>query len=190
EGQGTATPIIRGGPRLVREVRHVAVVALRLSGVDELASAQGDHGKPRFDSIRRILDDIAYKRGAVWSWEALDMDATMHADLDAPMRASGALPDLNAPIQVAGPAAHPVMARAVVGLMANPARAAADAAWLAVDVHEALAGASEDFPVPLQAAIGIVRGIAAGERDAQGHLVHHALAEPANFLADRLRSPN
>lgn len=47
--------------------------------------------------------------------------------------------------------------------MANPSRAAADAASLAVDVHEALAGAAEDFPTPLAAAIGIVRGITSGE---------------------------
>jgi serine/threonine protein kinase/tetratricopeptide (TPR) repeat protein len=180
EGQGTSPPIIRGGPRLVREVRHVALVALRLAGLDELASSQGElAGRPRFASIRRILDDIAYKRGAVWSWESIDLEATMRAagvaptDLDATMRA----------VELAG---RPVMARAVVGLMANPARAAADAAWLAVDVHEALAGASEDFPVPLQAAIGIVRGIASGERDAQGHLVQHSLQEPANFLVERI----
>jgi tetratricopeptide (TPR) repeat protein len=70
--------------------------------------------------------------------------------------------------------------------MANPSRAAADAARLAVDVHEALAGAAEDLPVPLGAAIGVVRGIASGERDAQGHLVQHTLQEPAYFLADRI----
>jgi tetratricopeptide (TPR) repeat protein len=154
---GGSQPPPRGGPRMVREVRHVAVVALRIAGLDELGLSPGEVGRSellaraRFASIRAILDDIAYKRGAVWSWEA-----------------EGA----------------PMIARAIVGLMANPARAAADAAWLAVDVHEALAGASEDFPVPLRAALGIVRGIASGERDAQGHLVHHALAEPANFLAD------
>ena len=154
EGQNTPLPG-QGAPRLVREVRHVAVVALRIAG-----ATQGEAlGRARFAAIRAILDDIAYKRGAVFSWEA--------------------------PYEEGG---GPVVARAIVGLMANPSRAAADAAWLAVDVHEALAGASEDFPVPLAAAIGIVRGIATGERDAEGHLVNHALQEPANLLADRIGS--
>ena len=72
----------------------------------------------------------------------------------------------------------------LVGLMANPARAAADAAWLALDVHEALAGASEDLVTPIRASIGIVRGIATGERDQAGNLVHHQLQEPANLLSN------
>ncbi|WP_437681002.1 serine/threonine-protein kinase [Sorangium sp. So ce131] len=142
-----------GAPRVVREVRHVAVVTLRLEGVDELLGAQGRlAGKRSGRSIRTTLDAIAFKHGAIWSWES---------------QAS---------------------ARAVVGLLANPSRAAADAASLAVDVHEALAGASEDLPVEVRAAIGIVRGIAYGERDEQGHLIHHVLKEPANFLAERLGS--
>ncbi len=149
----TGTPSRSTGPRPAREVRHVAVVALRVSGVSGIEPARA-----RFAAIRAILDDIAYKRGAVWSWEH-----------------EGEVPLVG-----------PVSARAVVGLMANPARAAADAASLAVDVHEALAGASEDFPAPLLASIGIVRGIASGERDASGHLVHHALAEPADYLAERV----
>src|SRR5262249_56579863 len=84
------------------------------------------------------------------------------------------------------PSSTAVAARAIVGLLANPSRAAAEAASLAVDVHEALAGASEDLPIALRAAIGIVRGIATGERDAEGHLIHHELQEPAHFLADQL----
>ncbi|CAN92912.1 MULTISPECIES: serine/threonine-protein kinase [Sorangium] len=140
-----------GAPRAVREVRHVAVVTLRIEGVDALLGAQGRlAGKRSGRSIRTTLDAIAFKHGAIWSWES-------HAS-----------------------------ARAVVGLLANPSRAAADAASLAVDVHEALAGASEDLPVELRAAIGIVRGIAYGERDEQGHLINHALKEPANFLAERI----
>jgi serine/threonine protein kinase/tetratricopeptide (TPR) repeat protein len=140
-----------GAPRVVREVRHVAVVTLRIQGMAELEAAQGPAaGKRSGDGIRSIVDHIAYKHGAVWSWES---DAT---------------------------------ARAVVGLMANPSRAAADSATLAIDVHEALAGASEDLPVPLRAAIAIARGIASGERDDQGHLIRHHLQEPANFLADQL----
>lgn len=159
-----SSPPPRAGPRLVREVRHVAVVALRLDGLEALAVAHADEAgargeaaaRARLAAIRAILDDIAYKRGAVFSWEQ-----DVHGS------------DL-------------IAARAIVGLMANPSRAAADAASLAVDVHEALAGAAEDFPTPLSAAIGIVRGIASGERDGQGHLVHHALQEPASFLADRI----
>ncbi|WP_437736915.1 serine/threonine-protein kinase [Sorangium sp. So ce1335] len=142
-----------GAPRVVREVRHVAVVTLRIEGVDALLGAQGRlAGKRSGRSIRTTLDAIAFKHGAIWSWES-------HAS-----------------------------ARAVVGLLANPSRAAADAASLAVDVHEALAGASEDLPVELRAAIGIVRGIAYGERDEQGHLINHVLKEPANYLAERLGS--
>jgi tetratricopeptide (TPR) repeat protein len=153
-GAPGSTPPPRGGPRLVREVRHVAVVAARLDG---LAALDLD-GRARFTALRAILDDIAYKRGAVFSWN---------------------LPE-------PGSAGDAVVAHAIVGLMANPSRAAADAASLAVDVHEALAGAADDFAVPLRAAIGIVRGIASGERDGQGHLVQHVLQEPANYLADRV----
>ncbi len=151
----------RGTPR--REVRHVAVVTLRLKGVEDLEGAQGSlQGKLRGASIRAILDEIAYKRHAVWSWDG------------GPPSAQMGRPPMG------------VSARAIVGLLDNPSRAAADAAWLAVDAHEALAGASEDFPVQLHASIGIVRGIATGERDGQGHLVHHTLQEPANFLAEQV----
>ena len=124
---------------------------LRLEGLQALESAQGRAAALRNEhSIRALLDDIGFRRGAVWSWQ----DASS--------------------------------ARAVVGLMENPSRAAFDAASLAIDVHEALAGASEDLPAELRAAIGIVRGIASGERDREGRLIHHALQEPANFLAERL----
>jgi eukaryotic-like serine/threonine-protein kinase len=103
-------------------------------------------------SIRQTLDDIAFKHGAVWSWESA------------------------------------WSARAIVGLLANPSRSAVDSSSLAVDVHESLAGASEDLPMPLRASIGIVRGIASGERDTEGHLVRHTLQAPADFLADRVWS--
>ena len=137
--------------RVAREVRHVAVVMLRIDGACDHEAVPGKPVARRMSaSIRQTLDDIAFKRGAVWSWES------------------------------------PWSARAVVGLMANPSRAAADAATLAIDVHEALAGASEDLPAPLRASIGIVRGIASGERDPQGHLVRHTLQEPADLLADRV----
>lgn len=158
-------------PRVVREVRHVAVVTLRLEGVvsDEHVEDAGAHWSEA--SIRAILDDIAWKRGAIWSWES-----------------SGTRSLTEGPRSMRAPEPGPtgIRARASVGLLANPARAAAEAASLAADAHEALAGASEDLPVKLCAAIGIVRGIAVGERDAQGHLIHHTLEEPAHFLADQL----
>ena len=169
DGHGSSPPPIRG-PRLVREVRHVAVVAVRFAGLAELSVAPGVDARARFAAIRAILDDIAYKRGAVFSWQVPGQDGGLRVG-DA-----NALP----------PAPDAIVARAIVGLMENPARAAADAASLAVDVHEALAGAADDLPVPLLAAIGLVRGIATGERDAQGHLVQHSLQEPANYLVDRV----
>jgi tetratricopeptide (TPR) repeat protein len=170
-GPGTAA-------RVVREVRHVAALVLRIQGLAELVAARGEaEARARFAAIRAILDDIAYKRGAVLVWESSGLEPSAH----------DGSPDQRAAAE--GPRSHRsnvVTARAVVGLMANPSRAAADAAWLAVDVHEALAGASEDFPAPLLASIGIVRGIASGERDGQGHLVNHVLASPAAYLATRV----
>ncbi|HRI68187.1 MAG TPA: protein kinase, partial [Polyangium sp.] len=137
--------------RVAREVRHVAVVTLRVDEATNDPSGGGNQPTRRMAlSIRQTLDDIAFKYGAVWSWESA------------------------------------WSARAIVGLLANPSRSAVDSASLALDVHEALAGASEDLPAPLKAAIGIVRGIAAGERDTQGHLVRHTLQPPADFLADRV----
>jgi tetratricopeptide (TPR) repeat protein len=137
----------KGAPRMAREVRHVAVVTLKLHGFATLERWVGQAGVARAaDKIRATLDDIAYKRGARFTWE------------------------------------QNYSARALVGLMANPARAASDAAWLALDVHEALAGASEDLVTPVRASIGIVRGVASGERDPNGNLVHHELHEPASLL--------
>jgi len=77
-------------------------------------------------------------------------------------------------------------ARAIAGLTANPSRAASDAAQLALDVHETIAGFKEDLPTPVAASIGIVRGIASGTRDPQGHLVRYALNDPAPYIADAL----
>jgi eukaryotic-like serine/threonine-protein kinase len=77
-------------------------------------------------------------------------------------------------------------ARAVVGLLANSSQAAAEAAGLAIDVHEALAGISSDLPVDVQASIGIVRGIASGERDTEGRLMKAVLQQPANMLVHLL----
>ncbi len=139
--------------RRPREVRHVAVIAMRLAGLAELESELGESAYARVkDSIKKTLDHIAYKRGARWAWPAGEAEL---------------------PEQVTG----------VVGLYANPSRAPFEAAALAVDVHEALAGASEDLPRRLRASIGVVRGIAHGERDPSGHLLDARLDGAVSELA-------
>ncbi len=139
------------GTRIVREVRHVAVLKMRVEGLAALRQVQGEAAAKRTtEALNATLGDIAYKHGAVWSWTS---DAAAYA---------------------------------VVGLMANPSRAPSDAALIAVDTHDFLASHSDDLPVPVRASISVVRGIAAGERDDQGHLVHHTLHHPANYLADQL----
>jgi serine/threonine protein kinase/tetratricopeptide (TPR) repeat protein len=75
---------------------------------------------------------------------------------------------------------------AIAGVAANPSRAASDAAQLALDVHETIAGFKEDLPGAVAGSIGIVRGIASGIRDAHGQLAQYLLEEPAANLADRL----
>jgi eukaryotic-like serine/threonine-protein kinase len=77
-------------------------------------------------------------------------------------------------------------ARAIAGLVANPSRASRDAVQLALDVHETISGFKEDLPTPLAASLGIVRGIASGTRDSQGHLVRYVLHDPTTYLADIL----
>jgi len=132
-----------------REVRHVALVTLRLHGVDELLKGEQALAERALDRIRTMLGDIAYKRGMrCWIWSS-DSEA-----------------------------------RAVAGLTSNPGRAASDAAWLALDTHEAIAGINDDLPIALGASIGIVRGIASGARDPQGNLVRYRLHDPVTFLAD------
>jgi tetratricopeptide (TPR) repeat protein len=146
------TPVERApapvaGPR---EVRHVALVTLRVHGLD-LLGGEGSIGRARtLERLRTMLGDIAYKRGMRWVWSS------------------------------------EAEARAIAGLSSDPARAAADAAWLALDSHEALSGIMDDLPAPIGAALGIVRGIASGVRDTQGHLVRHRLHDPATFLADTI----
>jgi serine/threonine protein kinase/tetratricopeptide (TPR) repeat protein len=128
-----------------REVRHVAVLTLRLNGLDADAV-------PRriFDHLRAMLDDLAFKRGTRWVWDPIGTG------------------------------------RAIAGLTANPSRAAIDAASLALDVHEAISGFKDDLPSPVAASIGIVRGIASGTRDLEGHLIRYVLHEPTTFLSDVL----
>ncbi len=146
------TPVERivapaAGPR---EVRHVALVTLRLFALSPEADDAGAWQGRTLEGLRTMLGDIAYKHGMRWAWSS-KRDA-----------------------------------RAIAGLGSNPARAASDAARLALDSHEALSGMNEDLSAPVGAAVGIVRGIASGTRDAQGHLVRHRLHDPATFLADTL----
>jgi len=137
-----------------REVRHVAVLSLRLHGLDA-------PGMPRrmLDQLRSTLDDLAFKRGMRWGWVS-GMDGAIG-------RAT-------------------MTAAAVSGVSSNPSRAASDAAQLALDVHETISGFIEDRPYSVAAAIGIVRGVASGTRDLQGHLVQYVLLEPAARLAELL----
>ncbi|MEY4545252.1 MAG: hypothetical protein RL685_1447 [Pseudomonadota bacterium] len=155
--------------RVGREVRHVAIVALRLHHLDPLREAIGVPRTARLmERLRGILGEIAFKRGSTWTWNGF-----------VPATEGGS------------PGAAVETAQAVVGLMANPSGAAANAAWLAVDVHEAIQGLCDGLPVPLAASVGIVRGIAAGQRDDAGHLIRHTLQGPGTRLAALLaeRSP-
>jgi serine/threonine protein kinase/tetratricopeptide (TPR) repeat protein len=148
--------------RAGREVRHVAVLKLRLHGVDELVASAGAAQAGRvLEQLRGTLGEAAFRRGAHLVWEPA------HSVGEGALMAS-------------------LSARAVVGLTANPSRAPSDAVWLAIDVHEVIRGSSEDLPVRLLASVGIVRGIASGRRDKAGHLVSHELHEPAHYLADLL----
>jgi serine/threonine protein kinase/tetratricopeptide (TPR) repeat protein len=155
KGEGAhLTPVAASGQIVAsdgpREVRHVAVVTLRLHGLDPYGIREGIIAARSIDRLRAMLNDIAYKHGTRWVWQS---------EIDA---------------------------RAVVGLGGNPSRAAADAAWLALDTHEAILGIKDDLALALGASMGIVRGIASGSRDAQGHLVRFTLHDPATFLADTL----
>ncbi|MBN2197542.1 MAG: protein kinase [Polyangiaceae bacterium] len=156
---GIVTPRRPPRSRAGREVRHVAVIRIAIHGFDALVRAMGPSIAEQFaESLRGVLDEVAFKRGAKWSW---DVAADEILSL-------------------------PTSARATVGLLENPARAAIEAARLAIDVHEAVQGACDDLPVKLHASIGVVRGIASGVRDKAGHLIEHQLQEPAGYLAERL----
>lgn len=135
-------------PRGVREVRHIALVTLKLSGIDKIEEVSGP-SKAEYvrAQLKKTLENIAYKRNAEWQWQG-------HQS-----------------------------AQSVVGLWGNSSRAAIEAAWLAVDVHEAMNGASRDLEVPVRASLAIVRGVVSGEREADGRLVRHELLPPAGYLA-------
>ena len=77
-------------------------------------------------------------------------------------------------------------ARAVLGLTSRHARAPLDSAWLALEIHEAIEGIAEDLPVPVAAAMSVVRGLASGIRDLDGNLVKYTLHDPVTYLADVL----
>lgn len=158
-GVGRALPSQRGRSA-GKEVRHVAVIQLTFHGLDALVDAAGRAPAAQaLDQLRATIEEIAFKRNARLSWQQ-----AAPGDLVEQMRS----------------------ARVVVGLSANPARAAADSVWFAVDVHEVISGASGDLPVKLRVGIGIVRGIAVGERDKAGNLIHHTLRPPAFYLAELL----
>jgi serine/threonine protein kinase/tetratricopeptide (TPR) repeat protein len=156
--EATGPGLTQGGlrERAGREVRHVAVLTLCIHGLAELTAASSPA------QAAHALDQLKSTLGEIAFRRGAHF-AWSH------------LPGSELPF-----------ARAVVGLMANPARAPLDAVWLAIDVHETIRGASEDLPLPLRASIGIVRGIATGQRDKAGHLVQHELTEPATHLADLL----
>lgn len=136
-----------------REVRHVAIVTLRLVPGTEAAPLDDTERRllaRALERSRAMLGDMAYKRGTRWVWTS---------DFEA---------------------------RAIAGLGAKPAKAAADAAWLAVETHEAIQGIADDLPSPVGASISIVRGIASGTRDPEGNLVRFVLHDPVSYLADVL----
>ncbi len=136
-----------------REVRHVAIVTLRLvPGRDGEPVSEADRSAlaRALERSRSMLGDMAYKRGMRWVWTG---------DFEA---------------------------RAIAGLGAKPAKAASDAAWLAVETHEAIQGIVDDLPCAIGASISIVRGIASGMRDPDGNLVRYVLHDPVTYLADVL----
>ncbi|MBX3228383.1 MAG: protein kinase [Labilithrix sp.] len=136
-----------------REVRHVAIVTLRLvpgANREVLDETEKRALGRALERSRSMLGDMAYKRGMRWVWSG---------DFEA---------------------------RAIAGLGAKPAKAASDAAWLAVETHEALQGIADDLPSPVGASLSIVRGIASGTRDPEGNLVRYVLHDPVTYLADVL----
>jgi tetratricopeptide (TPR) repeat protein len=146
-----------------REVRHIALVTLRLHGLAAAAGSAKPALAKALEGLRTMLGEMAYKRGMRWQWK----DGASPASSERGPHLSDE-------------------ARAIAGLSSNPTRAAADAAWLALETHEAIAGIKDDFPVPVGASIGIVRGIASGTRDPEGNLVRYTLHDPASHLAEAL----
>ncbi|MBX3189149.1 MAG: protein kinase [Labilithrix sp.] len=154
-GRGSSPPSAGGSRRPeAREVRHVAIVTLRLVDPDDADARRTEEQRRALvralERSRAMLGDMAYKRGMRWVWTS---------DLEA---------------------------RAIAGLGPKPAKAASDAAWLAVETHEAIEAIKDDLPVPIGASLSIVRGIASGSRDPEGNLVRYVLHDPVSYLADLL----
>lgn len=142
-----------------REVRHVALVALRIHGHEELEQAIGpSQALSLGHQLRKTFDNMAYRRNTHWKWQ--QGSATTGISLRR--------------------------AQAVVGVMANPTHAVTDAAGLAVEIHEALEGACDGYPASLRASVAIVRAVAEGRRDRGGRLTRYSLAEPSEALAELL----
>jgi serine/threonine protein kinase/tetratricopeptide (TPR) repeat protein len=60
----------RPAPKVQREVRHVALIHIRLHGLDELAMDLGAGAlATAMDGARKVLDGIAFKHGARWTWD-------------------------------------------------------------------------------------------------------------------------
>src|SRR5690606_5264553 len=126
-----------------KEVRHVAVIQLAFHGLEALIEAAGRAAAMQaLDQLRSTIEEIAFKRNARLSWQL-----SPNKDPVEQMRS----------------------ARVVVGLSANPARAAADSVWFVVDVHEVIYAASGDLPGRLGAGIGDVPRVALGERNRAGN---------------------
>jgi serine/threonine protein kinase/predicted ATPase len=163
-----------------REVRNVAIVGLRLSGRRALIAALGRGPVARLlEQLRSTFNEIAYKRGTQWAWE----DDPPEGDEAKEENRVDEVVSSRPPPSNRFNGSWLSTGRAVVGLLANPARAASEASWLAVDVHEALAGACDGLPVQLQASVAIVRGVAEGKRERHGHLHQHRLHPPAEALS-------
>ncbi len=155
--EGTPVQPLRATREAGREVRHVAVVSLGLSGQEELVEQLGAEGAlVEFERLTATIEAIAFKRNMRIDWYRDERGFPLHA-------------------------------HAVAGLLGNPTGAAADAVWFAVDVHDGVGAARDDLDATFQANIGIVRSLASGRRDPSGHLMDHLLAEQAPFLADLLR---
>ncbi|MCL2822982.1 MAG: protein kinase [Polyangiaceae bacterium] len=135
--------------RFAKEVRHVAILTIRLHGLDEIRRL-GRAGQAAYveNDILMMLDQLAFKHGARFKWTSQNQ------------------------------------ARTIVGLTANPSRAAFESAALAIDIREFLKSSGEDWPAKVHASVGVVRGIASGFRDVHGHLINHELQSPAEYLAN------
>jgi serine/threonine protein kinase/tetratricopeptide (TPR) repeat protein len=140
-----------------REVRHVSIVTLRLLE----PSVSDDTRSPLSDEQRKGLGRALERSRAMLGDMAYKrgMRWVWTSDFEA---------------------------RAIAGLGPKSVKAATDAAWLAVETHEAIDAIREDLPAPVDTSLSIVRGIASGTRDPEGNLVRFVLHDPVTYLADVL----